>query len=148
MRKKIIILISLCTLSACATGVELSKTSQAKEEVPNGEGQMIIYRSGIFGTAIQPKIFVDGAETGRCKPRGAFIVKGKPGEYDISTSTEVTKTITVDLQNKETNYVRCSIGLGFMVGQPKLTPVAKAIGEKEASDLKLTGVHCLPSGNC
>jgi len=135
-------------LSACASGVELSKTDVLNEKIPSGESQIIVYRPSIFGAAIQPKVYVDNVETGQCQPQGVFIVKSGKGTHNISATTEVTKQLTIDVKPEETAYVRCSIGFGLMTGRPELTRVSNSVGEAEASNLKFTGVHCLPSSNC
>lgn len=139
--KQLIPLTALAGLAACASGTSMSETPGAMAALGSSESQIVVYRTGIMGAAIQPLVQVDGADTGRCVPNGAFTANVAPGEHTVAISTEVTRSVVVDVTGGETAYVKCSIGLGFMVGRPQLTVVEPSFGRGESAGLVLTGSH-------
>lgn len=141
MKSAVRTLIGLCVpviLSACATGASLDESVDI-EAVPPGMSRIVVYRTEVAGTAVQPTVSVDGRETGRCRPEGAFLIDLPPGEHRLSASTETTASTTVTTREGEVVYVECSLSLGVLVGHPKLTPVRAETGRAEARDLALTG---------
>jgi hypothetical protein len=139
--KQLIPLTALAGLAACASGTSMSETPGAMAALGSNESQIVVYRTGIFGAAIQPLVQVDGAETGRCAPNGVFTANVAPGEHTVAISTEVTRSVVVEVAGGETAYVKCSIGLGLLVGQPHLDLVESSFGRGESAGLVLTGSH-------
>lgn len=132
---------ALLLIAACASGVPVAESSVAKEAVPEGMSRIAVYRTSILGLAIQPKVNVDGVDTGRCTPNGVFYVEVKPGQHTVSATTEVTKTSYVSVAAGETAYIRCSIGFGLIAGQPKLDVVETSIGQADTQQLKVMGKY-------
>lgn len=128
-------------LAGCASGVPVSESPIPKAEIPDGKARIVVYRTGLFGAAIQPTVRVSGRETGKCAPQGAFYVTTDPGQHTVSARTEVEKTSYLSVHEGETAYVKCSIGFGLLVGQPKLDIVPAAIGEADTQKLKVTGQY-------
>jgi len=135
------VLVSAAMLAGCASGVPVSESKVAKEEVPTGKARVAVYRTNLLGAAIQPVVSVDGKETGRCTPQGVFYVDVKPGQHTLSATTEVEKKSYLSVSEGETAYVKCSIGLGLFVGQPKLDVVSSSIGRTDTQKLKVTGKY-------
>ncbi len=90
-----------------------------------------------MGTAIQPKINIDGAATKRCQPKGAFYVDVPPGEHTVTASTETTAQVVVDTRSTDVVYVRCGVSFGLAVGRPTLEQVPPETGHSESSNLSL-----------
>jgi hypothetical protein len=107
--------------------------------IPANKGRIVVYRTGIMGTAIQPTVLIDGVERGKCQPNGAFTVDVAQGQRTVSTSTEVRRQTVVTVEQGQTSYVRCSIGFGVLVGQPRLEAVPEDVGIQESAPLALTG---------
>ena len=131
--KNIVALVGLVALTACATGPTMQETRA--EPVADGESRITIYRPSVFGAAIQPTVYVNGAPTQKCKPRGASSVDVPRGVHRISATTEVEKGIRVDTTNASQAYVKCSIGMGLVVGRPYFEVVASKVGQEESSGL-------------
>jgi len=57
-----------------------------------------------------------------------FFIDKAPGEYEIMTSTEVERSLSLTLDEGETRYVRLSVSMGFMVGHvyPELVEPSEA----------------------
>lgn len=145
MMKKIVKLSSVMAgtaiLSACASGVPVSESKVAKEDVPAGKSRVAVYRTSILGAAIQPIVRIDGKETGRCTPNGVFYATVDPGQHNLSATTEVEKVSYLSVEEGETAYVKCSIGFGLFVGQPRLDIVAGSVGRTDTQKLKVTGKY-------
>ena len=128
-------------LSGCASGVPVSESSVAQEPVPAGKSRIAVYRTNLFGAAIQPVIDINGKTTGRCTPQGVFYVDVEPGQQSLSATTEVTKTSYLSVDAGQTAYVKCSIGFGLLIGQPRLDVVSTSIGRTDTQKLKVTGKY-------
>ncbi len=124
--------------TGCASGPSVSESADI-EAVPQGMSRIIVYRTQVLGTALQPAVRVDGRETGRCEPEGAFLVDVQPGTHTISTKTETTASVDVTTSPGEVVYVECSFGMGVIVWEPKLQVVRNETGRREVADLSFTG---------
>jgi hypothetical protein len=142
--RSVAVLIAIATvLAGCASGAKLSETEAAAMPPAPGKTRIAVYRDGILGAAIQPEITVDAEPTGRCQPNGVFFVDVSPGIHRLTATTETTSAILVDTSKYPMAYVRCSIGLGLMVGRPNLTQVASETGAAAINDLVLIGSYSL-----
>ena len=137
---KVTVAISLSLLLAgCATGTKLSESPVSS--IPDGKGRIVIYRTSILGGAIQPAVNIDGVDTGKCKPGGAFIVDHAPGQVALSVETERTRTSYINVEEGKTSYVRCDPALGVVIWQVKLTDVPAEVGQSESAKLALMGSY-------
>lgn len=128
-------------LGGCASGQKISELAAAQEPPKNGDSRIVVYRDTILGLAVQPNVKVDGRATGDCRPEGAFYVDVKPGKYEVSATTEVTRSVFVQPARGETAYVECSIGLGLMIGRPELRAIAPENGKVAIQNLVFTGQY-------
>lgn len=136
------VLMSICCVlgvSGCASGAKLSEAKIAT--APPGMSRIAVYRTGIMGAAIQPVVSVDGKQTGKCQPNGVFFVDVKPGMHRVTATTESTAEVQVNTVDNPVSYVECSIGIGWVVGRPKLVGVTSETGEAVIGDLVLTGSY-------
>jgi hypothetical protein len=117
-------------LAGCATsGKTFSETSATFSAPAPGNGRIYLYRTAIFGAAIQPSVTVNDVVVGSAVARGFFYVDRPAGDYRISASTEVTRTLSLSLAQGQVRYVRLAMGLGFFVGHviPELVEDSEAI---------------------
>lgn len=135
----IMLAVAAFSLSGCATGTSMYETPGAMSPPAPGMARIVVYRQGALGAAVQPVVKVDNADTGRCIPNGVFYVDVPAGEHFVSAETEVKRSVLVQVKPNEIAYVKCEIGFGFFVGQPKLTLVEASIGRGESASLPLTG---------
>ena len=72
-------------------------------------------------------------------PAGHFFVDQKPGAYEITTTTEVERKLTLTLDKGQVRYVKLSLGLGFFVGHVYPELIDTDVAVKEIQDLRLVG---------
>jgi Protein of unknown function (DUF2846) len=119
-------------LAACAvSGQSLPELQSSLKPVPPGFGRIFIYRTTAAGMAVQPSIKVNEDPVGSAVPHGFFYVDRPAGDYRISSTTEVTRTLSVALAPGQTRYVRMGISFGFFVGHvyPELVDDSEALND-------------------
>lgn len=132
-----VVFVALPTAPVWAANTNTYATLHASEPaIPEGQGRIYFYReSGIMGAVIQPTIYIDGVSTGGySKPGDYFYVDKVPGNYQVSTTTETKKSITVTVAAAQLVYVKTSVSMGFLVGRVTPEVVEAAVGEKEIKD--------------
>lgn len=126
-------------LAGCATGPKFSEISPKLSNVMPDKGRIYIYRTSVFGAAIQPEVKLNGNPIGKAVPQGFFYVDRDPGEYQIETSTEVERHLSLVLEIGQTRYVRLNINMGFFVGHVYPELLENQVGEKEIQKCSYTG---------
>ena len=105
-----------------------------------GQARIFVYRKGVmFGAAIQPKVKLNGERIGKTVPGGFFFVDRDPGDYKISSATEVEECVMLHLTEGQTNYVRMNIRMGIVEGRLVPELVDPRVGEKQISKCRYTG---------
>ncbi len=127
----------LCT--GCAhTGPKFADTPLPA--LSGGQGRIFLYRPGtMFGAAVQPKVRLNGERIGKSVPGGFFYVDRDPGEYKISSATEVEESAVLNLLQGQTNYVRLNIAMGLVIGRIVPQVVENGVGEKQIRKCRYTG---------
>jgi uncharacterized protein DUF2846 len=89
----------------------------------------------LLGMAVQPEVKVNGEVVGRAVPNGFFYVDRKPGAYEITTTTEVERKLSLTLDKGQTRYVKLGLSIGFVVGHvyPELIDADVARKEMEST---------------
>jgi hypothetical protein len=131
---------TLLALGGCATsGPTYTEFKPTAPRLDPGSGRIYLYRSSVLGAAVQPAIKVNDDVVGAAQPLGFFYVDRKPGAYEISTTTEVERKLSLTLDAGQTRYVRLNISIGFFVGHVYPELVDNDIGEKEMQECHYTG---------
>ena len=105
-----------------------------------GQGRIFVYRKGtMFGAAVQPKVRLNEERVGKSVPGGFFYVDRDPGEYKISSATEVEESTMLSLKAEQTNYVRMNIQMGIVIGRIVPELVDSSVGEKQIQKCRFTG---------
>lgn len=109
---------------------------------PTGQGLVYIYRPGKFmGGGAGFDVHTGTKEADRAvtylQNGGYFPFYTPPGEITLWGKTESSASVTLDVKAGETYYVKGSIGVGFIVGRPRLEVVDNATGAKEVKECKL-----------
>jgi hypothetical protein len=128
----------LMLLSSCASGEKFTEVQKTIAAPAAGMGRIFIYRTAVVGTAIQPAVKINGEKVGNAVPNGFFYVDRPAGNYEISTSTEVKRTLSLTLEPNQTRYVKLNIGFGFLAGHVWPELVDNATGEKDIASLRYT----------
>jgi hypothetical protein len=133
----IFLLLATCALIvSCAGGPSFVNV----EEIPEQKGLIYLYRkSSLFGVAIVPQIWCNGAPIVSLKSGGYYAYFADPGKTFITAKTESRTGVTIEVEPGKTYYVRLRIGMGIVAGRPHLTLVDEEKGAKEIKGCKLQG---------
>ena len=125
-------LLLVCTLAALAAPVSAQRNSSADNESENaaptipppaaGMGQIVFYRSSRMGALISCRVHENGAVVNRLPPGKYFVHQTTPGPHEFSVRSEARDTLRLEVEEGETQFVRCAIGMGIGVGRPNLSP--------------------------
>jgi hypothetical protein len=127
-------------LGACATsGPKYSEARPFAVAPATGDGRIYLYRTAVLGMAVQPDVKINGEVVGQATPNGYFYVDRKPGTYEVTTTTEVERKLSLTLDKDQTRYVRLNISMGFFVGHVYPELVDNEVGLKELQDCRYTG---------
>lgn len=126
-------------LAGCASGI---KYGEFQPKMPNqspDNGRIFFYRSSILGAALRPDVLLNNEKVGEARAQGFFYVDRQAGEYQVATSTEVTRKLSFVPDKGQTRYVRFSVSPGFFVGHVYGELVEPEVALKEIEDCKYTG---------
>lgn len=128
------ILVAAVTLNGCASGPSMSQMQSSLPALAGDKGRIFIYRTSVLGAAIQPEVRVNGDVVGSAKPKGFMVVDRPAGQYQISSSTEVTRTLSLTLAPGQTRYVRLGVSMGFFAGHvyPELVEATEGARDLES----------------
>ncbi|MBI3414508.1 MAG: DUF2846 domain-containing protein [Verrucomicrobia bacterium] len=126
-------------MTGCATGPKFSALKSSIPPVSQVKGRIYFYRTAVLGAAIQPKVKLNGETIGTAKPKGFFYVDRDPGNYEVETTTEVKRKLSLTLDKGMVRYVRLNIAMGFFAGHVYPELVEDATGEKEIAKCSQTG---------
>ncbi len=130
--------------SGCASGPKYAKVRDSIPACNPEHGRVYFYRTVVAGAAVQPSIMMNGEKIGDAKPKGFFFVDKPPGNYEVSTKTEVKRSLSLTLDKGQTKYVRLGMSVGFFVGHVYPELVEPAEGQKQLEKCKYTGPELCP----
>ena len=128
-------------LPGCATGPKFSEVKSSLPPLAQENGRMYFYRTTALGAGVQPAVKLNGEKIGTAKPQGFFYADRPAGNYEIETSTEVKRRLSLTLDKSQTRYVRLNMAMGFFVGHVYPELVDDQTGEKEIRGCKYTGTE-------
>ena len=135
----LVVLTMALPMVGCASGPKFSDVAPTLKTLSPDVGRLYIYRTAVVGAAVQPAVKLNGEVVGSAVPRGFFYVDKPPGNYQIETSTEVDRKLSLTLEGGQVRYVRLSISMGFFVGHVYPELVDSKEGEAEIRDCSYTG---------
>lgn len=114
------------TAAAPAAVAQQAEAELAIPAPPPGKGQVLFYRTGgLSGAALGCAVFDVGAED-KLSSLGAgkyFILVSDPGPRSFTVKSLETKdALTLEIEEGETQFVRCKIKTGFMSGRADIGP--------------------------
>ncbi len=142
MNKSISLLFLVCCaalMSSCASGPTFNEMQASIPPLGQGNGRIYFYRTTVAGAAVQPAVNLNGQEVGTAKAKGFFYVDRAPGSYQVETSTEVKRRLSLTLENGQVRYVRFNIAMGFFVGHVYPELMDDATGAKDITRCSYTG---------
>ena len=103
--------------------------------LPAGTSYAVVhlYRPGrLAGFAIGYDVHLNDSVAYRARNGSRLdLRRTKPGPVTVWAKTEAREEVILDLQPGREYYVRCTLGMGAVVGRPKLTWVSPAVGSQE-----------------
>jgi hypothetical protein len=123
--------------STGATGGKAVKAAPAIASPPAGMGQVVFYRSSKKGMLIGCKVRENEVAVNKLSAGKYFVHPTTPGAHEYMVKSEAKDRLRLEVEEGETHYVRCSIGMGIAVGRPNLSPQSRADFDKRGKKLKL-----------
>ena len=139
LRKHWWLVAGLALFMGCASGPKYSQVSNMIPPVGPEQGRIFFYRASALGAAVQPSVMLNGETIGTAQPDGFFYVDRPPGNYQVSTTTEVKRTLSLLLEKEQVRYVRLNISMGFFVGHVYPELVEPGVGEKQIQGCSYIG---------
>lgn len=105
---------------------------------PAGKGQVVFFRKGGFvGSMISCAVSENGAKVSSLPPGRYFVQAADPGIHTYSVSSETKDELRMEVEEGETYFAKCSVGMGLMAGRPNLAPSDAQTFEGMFKKLKL-----------
>ena len=104
---------------------------------PPGMGQIVFYRPSSMGALVSCRVNEGEQVVNRLPPGRYFIQQTTPGIHEYSVHSEAKDVLRVNVEEGETQYARCSIRMGLMVGRPNLSTQNDEDFQKRGKKLKL-----------
>lgn len=104
---------------------------------PAGMGQVVFYRPGGMGMLVSCRVREGDSVVNRLPPGKYFVHPTTPGAHDYNVRSEARDNLRIEVEEGETQYVRCSIGMGIGVGRPNLSPQDRADFDRRGHGLDL-----------
>lgn len=96
-----------------------------------------VYRTGGVGALIGFDVHLGDSVICRAKSNSKYeLVITKKGMNSIWAKTETKSEIPIDVQFGREYYIKCSLGMGVMIGHPHLQIVGRARGKTEFNSIK------------
>lgn len=111
-------------------------------EAPAGKAQVVFWRpGGIIGMALGCTVREgEGTEEAEIARLGAgkyWVHTAEPGKHVYYTTGEATDRLNMELEEGETYFVRCAIGMGVVSGRAQVSPSDRATFTDRAKKMKL-----------
>jgi len=140
--RTLMLALAAATALTAAPAIAGDKPGAAIAAPAAGTGQIVVFRPSKFvGSAIRCTVREDGKMVGRAGNGKYFVIPATPGAHRLTTKTEATDTLNVEVEPDETTYVKCSIGMGVMAGRPNLSPASAEDFAKVAHKIKAGDVQ-------
>jgi len=137
----------LLSIAACATALAagsafaaepLVTKSGAVGDAKAGTGQVVFFRPGsIMGAALGCTVHEDEKEVARLGSGKYYVITAAPGKHVYFTKGEATDKLNLEVEDGETYFVKCNIGMGVVAGRANLSPSDRDTFAKKAKGLKL-----------
>jgi hypothetical protein len=121
--RRLLLVLCVAAIAGCASGPKFSEMQSKIPTLKPSEGRIYVYRDSLFGAAMVPAVYVNGQE----------------GEYKVSATTEVEKSVSLALAAGESKFVKVSIGMGLFAGRPNFELVNESGARSALQSLSYSG---------
>ena len=90
-----------------------------------------------MGAAISYHVRENGADLGKLSNASYFVKVIDPGPHVFTASTENKTTLRLEPEEGETQYIRATLQMGILVGEPSLAPADQAMFELHYAHMHL-----------
>jgi hypothetical protein len=102
--------------------------------LPYGMARVYFFRPAqIWGFALRPGLFLDGSPIGRARAGRFFFEDIEPGVHEVTIRTEVRRRFQLNLNVGETQFVKVSVGSGWLIGRFQFELVDQDTAQAEMS---------------
>jgi hypothetical protein len=127
-------------LASCASPRGLDEPPLQIPALKPGYGRVYFTRPGdLVGVAVQPEIRMNNEVVGRSVPGGFSYVDRPPGQYAVTTATEIENAVTFRLAAGETKYIKTAVTPSILVGHVTPTLEFPEQGQSDISRLRYVG---------
>lgn len=104
---------------------------------PAGKGQIVFFRPAAMGMALGCTVHEGDQLVSRLANSHYFVYTAPLGAHTFTVESEAKDTLNMEVEDGETYYVKCKIGMGIIAGRPNISPSDKAAFDAKAPNLKL-----------
>ena len=94
--------------------------------VPEGMGQIVFFRPGGTGFALGCSVNENGEKVSSLGAGRYFVMQTTPGRHEFTVKSEAKDVLALEVEEGETQYAKCKIKMGILVGRPDLAPATEA----------------------
>jgi hypothetical protein len=123
-------------VESTAPAAKVEKVAPEVPPPPAGVGQVVFYRPSAMGALVSCRVSEGDKVVNKLPPGKYFIQQTTPGVHEYSVHSEAKDVLRVNVEDGETQYARCNISMGFMVGRPNLSTQDRADFDKRGKKLK------------
>jgi len=150
MIRKVLVssVIALFISSAPALAAETSEVKAASITIPSppeGQGQVVFFRTGSMGLAIGCSVNENGQKVSSLGAGRYFVMVAPPGRHEFTVKSEAKDSLALEVEAGETQYVTCRMKMGLIVARPDLAPSTEAAFRKNTK-LKLVDAEDMGPG--
>ena len=103
-----------------------------------GKGQVVFFRPGsLMGAALGCTVHEGDKQVARLGSGKFYVVQAEPGAHLYNTRGEAKDELNLEVEEGETYFVRCNIGMGVVAGRANLSPSDRDAFAKKAKGLKM-----------
>lgn len=103
-----------------------------------GKGQVVFFRPGsMMGMALGCTVREGDAQVARLGSGKYYVVQATPGKHVYHYEGEARDELTLEVEEGETYFVRCNIGMGIAAGRANLSPSDRDAFAKKAKGLRM-----------
>jgi hypothetical protein len=100
-------------------------------------GQLVFYRPSSMGGIVSCRVSEGDKVVNSLHPGKYFVLQTTPGVHEYSVQSESKDVLRVNVEEGETEFARCNINMGILVGRPNLSTQDRSDFERRGKKLKL-----------
>jgi hypothetical protein len=132
-----VVAIPAATVPAAAAEQREERRGPDVPPPPPGMGQVVFYRTSSMGMLVSCRVREGDTVVNRLPPGKYFIHQTTPGAHEYNVRSEARDSLRIEVEEGETQYVRCAIGMGIGVGRPNISPQNRADFDRRGHGLDL-----------